>query len=130
MSMFHASLRAMVISRLVSEMYPPNDDETMKNNLHHAGAVVRAALTYTARQEHAPLYRMLGMEESEVERHDRMSEWGSFVPAHIVPYLPPDVVKSLQSQVGGMNRNLPTLLVRMSKHSDRGGGIPWTSVRG
>jgi hypothetical protein len=46
-----------------------------------------------------------------------MSEWGSFVPAHIVPYLPHDIVKSLQSQVGGMNWNLPTLLVWMSKLS-------------
>ena len=74
MSMFHPLLRALVISRLVSEMHPPNDNKTMKNNLHHVGAVVRAALTYVERQEHAPLDQMLGMEESEVESHNCMSK--------------------------------------------------------
>jgi len=133
-SMFHASLRAMALSRLVSEMYPPSNSNiknettttstaTTSNSLmNHVGAIVKAALTYMAHQEHAP--RRIGendnivgqQDETEIERHDRMSEWGMFYPANIVPYLSNDVVKALQSyQVGGMNHNVSLLLVQMSK---------------
>mmetsp|Transcript_6974 Transcript_6974/g.15396 ORF Transcript_6974/g.15396 Transcript_6974/m.15396 type:complete len:698 (-) Transcript_6974:20-2113(-) len=118
-SMFHCSLRAMVISRLVSEMYPVATDKAKKknlndnNNMEHAGAIVNAALTFAARQEHAPLKQMPGVEESEEERHHRMSEWGTFCPAEIVPYLPPEITKSLSAQVGGLQQNLSGLLVRM-----------------
>jgi DNA-directed RNA polymerase III subunit RPC3 len=103
--MFHASLRAMAIGRLVSEMYPDGADDP-----RHAGAVVRAALMYAAREEHAP-----GVEESEEGRHARMAGLGTFSPPDLVPYLPPDVVGSLRSQIGGIDRNLTALLVRMSK---------------
>ncbi|KAL3768698.1 hypothetical protein ACHAWU_006799 [Discostella pseudostelligera] len=102
-AMFHASLRVDVLSRLVSEIYP---DE------RHVGAIVKAALTYAARQEHGP---MRGVDESEEARHSRMAEWGIFSPPDIVPFLPLDVTKSLRSQVGGLNQNLSTLLVQMSK---------------
>ena len=129
-SMFHTSLRAMVISRLVSEMYPDTSSDkaasakkesdggdngsSASNNMKYAGAIVKAALTYAARQEHAPLERILGIEESEEERHHRMAEWGTFCPADIIPYLPAEVTKTLKSQVGGLNQNLSTLLVHMS----------------
>jgi len=122
--MFHASLRAMVLSRLVSEMYPDdiaekaaaakkkNADVSEKTNTF-AGPIVRAALTFAARQEHAPLDRLSGLEESEEERHNRMAEWGMFCPSEIVPYLSEEVTKSLKSQVGGLNQNLSNALVRM-----------------
>ncbi|KAL7531045.1 hypothetical protein ACHAXR_007686 [Thalassiosira sp. AJA248-18] len=130
-SMFHTSLRAMALSRLVSEMYPDegdkmaakksngssnnNSDGSNTNNMKHAGSIVKAALTFAARQEHAPLDRILGIEESEEKRHHRMAEWGTFSPSDIIPYLPSEVTKSLKCQVGGLNSNLSTLLVRMSK---------------
>ena len=127
--MFHASLRASAMGRLVSEMYPDeggcvggatdkagggggDGGDAMR---HAAGAVVKAALTYAARQEHAPLDRILGINESEEERHNRMAEWGTFAPPDIVPHLPPEIVVSLQSQMGGLNQNLSALLLRMSK---------------
>jgi len=44
-----------------------------------------------------------------------MAEWGTFCPQDIVMYLPTEVTKSLKSQVGGLNQNLSTLLVKMSK---------------
>ena len=102
-AMFHASLRVDVLSRLVSEIYP---DE------RYVGAITKAALTYAARQEHGA---MRGVDESEEARHSRMAEWGIFSPPDIVPFLPLDVTKSLRSQVGGLNQNLSTLLVQMSK---------------
>lgn len=121
-SMFHTSLRAAALSRLVSEMYPDDSAKSAENNGHsdtnsmkHVGDVVNAALTFAARQEHAPLELILGVEESEEERHNRMAEWGTFSPQDIVMYLPTEVTKSLKSQVGGLNQNLSILLVKMSK---------------
>jgi DNA-directed RNA polymerase III subunit RPC3 len=131
--MLHASLRALAIGRLASEMYP--DDEgggggggcggVVSNSEsgggvnsivpRHVGAIVCAALAYATRREYAPLDRILGISESEEERHDRMANLGTFGPSDIVPYLPPDVVKSLQSRMGGIHQNLSTLLVRMTK---------------
>jgi len=121
-SMFHTSLRAAALSRLVSEMYPDDSAKSADNNVHsdtnsmkYVGDVVNAALTFAARQEHAPLDLIIGVEESEEERHNRMAEWGTFCPRDIVMYLPTEVTKSLKSQVGGLNQNLSTLLVKMSK---------------
>lgn len=123
--MFHTSLRAAALSRFVSEMYPDesntkkkkginnNSDDT--DNMKHVGAIVHAALTFVARQEHAPLDRILGIDESEEERHNRMAEWGTFSPSDIIQYLPETVTKVLKSQVGGLNQNLSTLLVQTSK---------------
>ena len=80
--MFHTSLRAAALSRFVSEMYPDesntkkkkginnNSDDT--DNMKHVGAIVNAALTFAARQEHAPLDRILGIDE--LERND-IIEW-------------------------------------------------------
>ena len=126
-AMFHASLRAEVLSRLVSEIYPDDSEKKMSksnvkveqqqqnNNMKYVGAVIKAALTYAARQEHGPVERIRGVEESEEARHIRMAEWGIFSPPDIIPFLPLDITKSLRSQVGGLNHNLSTLLVRISK---------------
>ena len=128
-AMFHASLRGMALGRLVSEMYsePPGKNanattingnrvnDKNNNNLEHIGSIVTAALTYASRQEHAPMEQILGIKESEEDRHHRMSEWGSFTPSDIIRYLPPDVTKSLQSQVGGILQNISSTLVRMSQ---------------
>ena len=125
-SMFHTSLRAAALSRFVSEMYPDesntkkmkgtnNNSSDDTNNVKHVGAIVHAALTFAARQEYAPLDRILGIKKSQEERHDRMAEWGTFSPSDIIQYIPETVTKSLKSQVGGLNQNLSTLLVTISK---------------
>jgi DNA-directed RNA polymerase III subunit RPC3 len=116
--MFHASLRAMIIGRLVQEFYGPQAHGSKSKEdeaLAHVGAVVGAALTFAARQEHAPLDRIQGLEESEEDKHRRMAEWGAFTPSDILPYLPAEATKALQSQVGGMVQNLSVMLLRMSQ---------------
>jgi len=122
--MMHTSLKVVALSRLVEEMYPSESGGDNKNkktkgggdddNLKYVGAIVKAALTLAARQEHAPLDRILGLDESEEEKHQRMAEWGTFSPGDIIQYLPDDMIKSLKSQVGGLNKNLSTLLVQLS----------------
>eukprot|EP00804_Cyclotella_cryptica_P026390 CCRYP_008085-RA/>CCRYP_008085-RA protein AED:0.00 eAED:0.00 QI:255/-1/1/1/-1/1/1/17/730 len=117
--MCHASLRAMIIGRMVQEFYGPqaNMKSNAKddNNLLHAGGIVTAALTFGARQEHAPIEQILGLEESEEDKHRRMAEWGAFTPSDIVPYLPADALKAMQSLVGGTLQNLSATLIRMSQ---------------
>ncbi|KAL7462540.1 hypothetical protein ACHAXS_002923 [Conticribra weissflogii] len=121
--MFHSSLRSQALGRLVKEMYSISHGQISKaangadseNPLQHVGAIVTAALTHASRQEHAPTKQILGYEESEEDRHHRMAEWGTFSPSDIIPYLPSDVKKTFQSQVGGMIQNLSTTLVRMAQ---------------
>jgi len=121
--MMHTSLKVVALTRLVEEMYPHESGGDMKNkktkggdkdDLKYVGAIVKAALTLAARQEHAPLDRILGLDESEEEKHQRMAEWGTFSPGDIIQYLPDDMIKALKSQVGGINKNLSTLLVQLS----------------
>ena len=120
-SMCHASLRSMVLGRLVQEFYGPRPNINPKNKsteddgLEHVGKVVTAAVTFAARQEHAPLEQILGMEESEEDKHRRMAEWGAFTPSDIAPYLPSEVTKACQSMVGGTLQNISTMLIRMSQ---------------
>ncbi|KAL7516238.1 hypothetical protein ACHAWX_001273 [Stephanocyclus meneghinianus] len=117
--MCHASLRAFIIGRLVQEFYGPQVNVTSNtkedNNLRHVGGIVNAALTFAARQEHAPIEQILGLEETEEDKHRRMAEWGAFTPADILPYLPPEALKALQSLVGGTLQNLSASLIRMSQ---------------
>jgi DNA-directed RNA polymerase III subunit RPC3 len=118
--MCHSSLRSMIIGRLVQEFYGPNQYGNVKNkpgeaeSLKHVGGIVTAALNFAARQEHAPLEQILGLEESEEDKHRRMSEWGAFTPSDIVAYLPPEVTKAVQSMVGGTLQNLSAMLIHMS----------------
>ena len=117
-NMCHASIRSMVLARVCSEFYGPppmaNKNTKQDESLLHVGGIITAALTFTARQEHAPLGQILGNEESEEDRHRRMAEWGAFTPSDIAPYLPPETTKALQSMVGGTLQNLSSLLVRMA----------------
>lgn len=119
--MCHSSLRSMVLGRLVQEFYGPQPNMNVKNksnedeNLRHVGGIVTAALTFASRQEHAPLEQILGLEESEEDKHRRMAEWGAFTPSDIAPYLPPEATKHLQSMVGGTLQNLSAMLIRMSQ---------------
>ncbi|KAL7512332.1 hypothetical protein ACHAXN_009438 [Cyclotella atomus] len=119
--MCHASLKSMILGRLVQEFYAPQQYANVKSkskeddNLLHVGGIVTAALTFAARQEHAPLEQILGLEESEEDKHRRMAEWGAFTPSEIAPYLPADATKAMHSKVGGPIQNLSAMLIRMSQ---------------
>jgi DNA-directed RNA polymerase III subunit RPC3 len=118
--MCHASLKSMILGRLVQEFYAPQHYANVKSkskddNLLHVGGIVTAALTFAARQEHAPLEQILGLEESEEDKHRRMAEWGAFTPSEIAPYLPADATKALQSMIGGPLQNLSSMLIGMSE---------------
>lgn len=119
--MCHSSLRSMILGRLVHEFYSPNQYGNVKNksseaeSLCHVGDIVTAALNFATHQEHAPLEQILGLEESEEDKHRRMAEWGAFTPSDIIPYLTPKATKALQSMVGGTLQNLSAMLIRMSE---------------
>jgi DNA-directed RNA polymerase III subunit RPC3 len=121
-SMFHASMRSMIIGRLVSEIY--GDDGEASNgqstnggtnghqsHLKLAGPIVAAALRYAARQEHAPQQ----LSETEEEQHIRLAELGIFSPSDIIPFLSDETKQLLQTQIGGLAQNLSSNLLRMSK---------------
>ncbi|KAK1743304.1 DNA-directed RNA polymerase III subunit RPC3 [Skeletonema marinoi] len=120
-SMFHASIRAMVLGRLVSEIYGEEVESNGKStngstngvnsHLNLAGPIVTAALTYAARQEHAPQQ----LSETEEEKHIRLAELGIFCPSDIVPFLANETKQSLQTQIGGLAQNLTNNLLRLSK---------------
>ncbi|KAL9188193.1 hypothetical protein ACHAXT_006571 [Thalassiosira profunda] len=110
-AMFHASLRAKALSQNVAELYP---DEGATSLLKHVGAIVHAALTFAARQEHGHPERVRGANETEEEKQGRMALWGTFAPSDIAPYLSAEATQSLQSKAGGLNQNLSIALVQMS----------------
>lgn len=120
-SMFHASMRAMVLGRLVSETYGEesgrNGESTNGGTNGHnsylnlAGPIVTAALRYAAQQEHAPQQ----LSETEEEEHIRLAELGVFSPADIAPFLSNETKQSLQTQIGGLAQNLSNHLIRLSK---------------
>ena len=120
-NMCHASLRSMVLGRLVQEFYGPRPNINPKNKsteddaLEHVGKFVTAAVTFAARQEHAPIEQILGLDESEEDKHRRMAEWGAFTPSDIAPYLPPEVTNACQSMVGGTLQNISAMLIKMSQ---------------
>jgi DNA-directed RNA polymerase III subunit RPC3 len=119
--MFHASMRAIVLGRLVSEIYGEDVESNGKSTnggtnghssyLNIAGPIVTAALRYAARQEHGPQQ----LSETEEEKHIRLAELGIFSPADIVPFLSTETKQSLQTQIGGLAQNLSNNLLRLSK---------------
>lgn len=119
-SMFHASMRAMILGRLVSETYGDDGESTGKPNngstnghdsyLKLAGAIVTAALRHAAWQEHAPHH----ISDTE-EKHIRLSELGCFSPPDIVPYLSDETKQSLKAQIGGLAQNLSKNVLRLAK---------------
>lgn len=118
---FHASLRAMLLSRLVTEMYPEdkrksksNSDDGAEHFTRHIGSVTLAALRYASFEQHSPHNLLEDKEESEEEKHHRIAEYGMFCPTDTIPYLSAETSKTLKAKVGGLSSNLSTLLVQMS----------------
>ena len=119
---FHASLRAMLLSRLVTEMYPEekrksksNAEDGAEHFTRHIGSVSLAALRYASFEKHSPHNLLKDREESQEERHHRIAEYGMFCPTDTIPYLSAETSKTLKAKVGGLSSNLSTLFVQMSK---------------
>lgn len=100
--MFHASLRAFYVGRLVAERYG-----TEKSY----GAIITAALKYIAYKEHSPTSKMQnggsGAEHSVVE--------AVFSPDDIMQFLPPPILADFKNKAGGARSNLSSALVTLAQ---------------
>lgn len=105
-SMFHASLRAFYLGRLVQERYG--------DRISYCGSIVTAALKLAAHKEFAPTHHAHKGSMSEDVRQSLIEERGVFTPESILPYLTPTVVANLKSKAGGALANLSAILVKMS----------------
>lgn len=95
--MFHASLRAFYIGRLIAERY---------GNEKSYGAIVSAALKYIAYKEHSPNCK-------SDDQHQLVET--EFTPDDLMPYLPATVLAELKNKAGGARTNLSSTLVTLSK---------------
>ena len=103
--MFHASLRAFYLGRLVQERYG--------DQIPYCGSIVTAALKLAAHKKFAPT--TFNESISEEVRQSLVEERRVFTPESILPYLPPTVVANLKSKAGGARSNLSADLVKLSR---------------
>ena len=117
-AMFHETLRAFYLGRLVAERYG--------HRVPIGGAVVKSALKYVAHRGHSPLYpdnvRRTGGGggdgdggAEEDNRRRAREEWCIFTPEDILPFLPPAVSTALKNRAGGARSNLSQALVSLSR---------------
>ena len=95
--MFHASLRAFYVGRLVSERY---------GNEKSYGAIVSAALKYLAYRDYSPISRALNPSDL-IE--------AVFTPEDIMTFLPPPILAELKNKAGGAVSNLSAALISLSQ---------------
>lgn len=93
-AMFHETLRAFSLGRLVAERFG--------QKIQSAGSMITAALKLAAHKKHA-LKLASYVEQSE------------FAPDEIVNYLPKPVQQLLEKKPGGMLKNLSKALVELSQ---------------
>lgn len=93
-TMFHESIRAFCLGRLVAERYG--------HKVQSAGSMVTAALKLMAHKKHTSKSEDFG------ERH-------CFSPADILSYLPKPVQQALEKKTGGVIFNLSAALVELSR---------------
>jgi len=116
--MFHASLRAFYLGRLVAERYG--------HRVPIAGAVVKSALKYVAHRQNSPLYAdnavaPTGGSSSEQdkrkddERRRQKEERAIFTPDDIMPFLPLTTLSNLKNRAGGARSNLSSALVELAR---------------
>lgn len=98
--MFHASIRAFYIGRLVAERY--GNDKSF-------GAIMSAALKYLAAKEHSPKL------QSQSNNPDDNIVEASFTPDDIMPYLTPAVLADFKNKAGGARSNLSSVLVALTQ---------------
>jgi DNA-directed RNA polymerase III subunit RPC3 len=94
--MFHDSLRAFCLGRLVAERFG--------HKVQSAGSMVTAALKLAAHKQHAL-------------KNQNFDERTVFSPEEIVNYLPKPVQQSLEKKPGGILMNLSRALVEISNLS-------------
>jgi DNA-directed RNA polymerase III subunit RPC3 len=92
--MFHDTLRAYSLGRLVAESF--------NNKVGASGSMITAALRLAAHKKYA----------LKLESYEEQTE---FTPDEIVMYLPKPVQKSLESKTGGILKNLSSSLVEISR---------------
>ena len=102
--MFHFSMRAIFLGQLVAERY---------SQVQFAGAIVSAALKYTASKEFSLKYKKIYA--SEEERQQSMEQNSIFTPNDIQDFLPPVVLAEMNSRAGGASANLTAALTEMSQ---------------
>lgn len=101
--MFHAALRAFYLGRLVAERY---------NQVQFSGAIVSAALKFTAAKEFSPKY--IPSYASEEQKQRLLEEKAVFTPDDIMDFLPPVVLAELKNKAGGARANLSSSLSTMA----------------
>jgi DNA-directed RNA polymerase III subunit RPC3 len=101
--MFHAALRAFYLGRLVAERY---------TQVQFSGAIVSAALKFTAAKEFSPKYKPTYASEEQKQR--MLEEKTIFTPDDIMDFLPPVVLAELKNKAGGARANLSSSLSSMA----------------
>ena len=101
--MFHASLRAFYMGRLVAERYA---------HVQFAGAIVSAAMKYTTAKEFSSKYKP--MHATQEERERALEEKTVFTPNDIMDFLPPTVLAELKNKAGGARSNLSAILATLA----------------
>ncbi len=102
--MFHASLRSFFLGRLVAERY---------GQVLFSGAIVSAALKYTAAKEFAPRFKV--QYASDEDRQRFLEEKTIFTPNDIMEFLPSPILAELKNKAGGARTNLSSTLTSMAK---------------
>jgi hypothetical protein len=102
--MFHASLRAFYLGRLVQERYG--------DQISYCGSIVTAALKLAAYREFAPTHNE---SVSDEVKQSLIEERRVFTPDNVLSYLPPTIVATLKSKAGGARSNLSAILVKLSQ---------------
>ena len=96
-SMFHQSIRAFCLGRLIAERYG--------HRVQSAGSIVTAALKLQAFKEHS-------------QKEKNFEERVAFTPQEIVPFLPKPVQQAFEKKAGGQIASLSRSLVELGKFDD------------
>lgn len=101
--MFHSSLRAFYLGRLVAERY---------DQIPFSGAVVSSVLKFVAAKEFSRKFQ--SSYRSEDEKQTLLAEKNSFTAHDIMDFLPPMILSDLKNKAGGALVNLSSLLSELS----------------
>ena len=98
--MFHSSLRAFYLGRLVAERY---------DQIPFSGAVVSSVLKFVAAKEFSRKFQ--SSYRSEDEKQMLLAEKNSFTAHDIMDFLPPMILSDLKNKAGGALVNLSSLMI-------------------
>eukprot|EP00559_Dactyliosolen_fragilissimus_P002842 CAMPEP_0184858652 /NCGR_PEP_ID=MMETSP0580-20130426/3740_1 /TAXON_ID=1118495 /ORGANISM="Dactyliosolen fragilissimus" /LENGTH=717 /DNA_ID=CAMNT_0027354921 /DNA_START=130 /DNA_END=2283 /DNA_ORIENTATION=+ len=123
--MFHDSIRAKSLGRLVSERY--NDV------VPHSGAIVTAALSFLAKHNHNLLQAQQKQQSKSQEECDpttMITTNTTFLPDEILPYLPTETHTYFSNKTGGVRSNISSSLLTLSTFTYPAVVIEVEDVRG